>query len=408
MLTPQSTEGVIIATTLLTVVTGWLVAYYAIPVIVKMARAKNLVDTPDDERKLHSKSIPSLGGVAILSGFLISYSLWVGWWLPPYYPYMVAALIILFSAGIKDDIMVISPWKKSLLQIAAAATIVIGGNIRLLHFDGFLGVHDGAPDMLAATLTIFAIVIIINAYNLIDGIDGLAGSMGMIGALFFGTWFFMNGYMADALLAVALVGALAGFLVYNRYPARIFMGDTGSMTIGLVMAVMAFRMINLNPQAPVITLETPTVFAFSLMIVPMFDTFRIIIIRLAHKLSPLRADKRHMHHCLIRFGYSHRGICRVLIAASVIIAGTSYFINHLEIHLYALILLVMGVLIAPSAWLLKRITKRFMTPKKSRHIEADPITTLIDSCIHGLENRSETEAENTGHLKIEHQNRQQE
>lgn len=296
MLTPQTTEGIIIASTLLTVVTGWLVAYYAIPVIVRMARAKNLVDKPDDDRKLHSKSIPSLGGVAILSGFLISYSLWVGWWLPSYYPYMVAALIIMFSAGIKDDIMVISPWKKTVLQIAAAAALVIGGNISLLHFDGFLGVHDGAPEVLASAITIFAIVIIINAYNLIDGVDGLAGSMGIVGALFFGTWFLLNGYIADVLLAVALIG----FLMHNRHPASIFMGDTGSMTIGLVMAVLAFRMISLNPQATVLPLETPTVFAFSLMIVPMFDTFRIIIVRLANKVSPLRADKRHLHHCLMR------------------------------------------------------------------------------------------------------------
>jgi len=384
-------ENFAIALLILATLTAMLVTVFAIPVTIRVARAKDLVDEPDKTRKLHTKSIPNLGGVAIFAGLLIGYSTWIGDVVPPYFPYLVTALVILFAVGIKDDIMVISPRKKTLAQIGASAILVIGGNVRLLHFDGFLGIHDGVPEVLAVVATIFAFMIIINAYNLVDGIDGLAASMGIVSALLFGTWFFVNGYMADAILAGAFVGALSGFLLYNKHPASIFMGDTGSLTIGLIMAMMAFRLIGLNPEATVMQLDTPTVFAFSLMIVPMFDTFRIIIVRVLNKKSPMAADKRHLHHCLMNFGFGHRGICRVLVISSLAIAAVSYSINHIDIHLYGFLVVAMGALIAPVAWLGKRIVRKLRAPKTCALINSDAVEVLLHSCMHGLENGAKLE-----------------
>lgn len=350
----------------LAIVTGTIGTAYAIPVIISVAKQKGLIDVPDTERKIHRGKIPTLGGIAMFAGFLISYSIWVGTTIPAYYPFLVAALMILFFIGIKDDILVISPRKKFLAQVGASALVVIGGNVRITHFDGFLGLHDGVPEVLAILATIFAFLIIINAFNLIDGIDGLAGGVTLLGAIFFGIWFFANGYQAEAILAAALAGTSIGFLIYNHHPAKIFMGDTGSLTTGMIMSVLAFRLIALAPESSAIPLQTPTVFAFSLMIIPMFDTFRVIMIRVLNGRAPFSADSRHLHHCLLRFGYNHKEICILLGTAAIIIMVTSYFINHLDVHLYGLIIMVMATAVMPLGWLIKRIVRKEYINKRSK------------------------------------------
>ncbi len=368
---------------LLTALTGLLVVVVSIPVIISVARLKNLVDLPDNGRKIHRIQIPSLGGIGLFIGLIISYSLWQGSSTATFFPYLMTALIILFAIGVKDDILVAAPLKKFYAQVAASAIVVVGGSMWIPNFDGFLGLHDGLPPVLAIIATIFAFVIIINAFNLIDGVDGLASSVTIVGATFFAIWFFANGFQNEALLAASLAGVLAGFLVYNAPPAKIFMGDTGSLTIGLVMAVLAFRLIGLNAEASVIQMQTPTIFAFSLMIMPMFDTFRIIIIRMIERKSPLYADGRHLHHCLLSYGYGHKGVCKVMVVASLIIITTSFFINHLEVHLYGLVIMVMAFLAVPTAWLYKRILYKQTSKVSSKKSFYDDV---VRSCMLGDQN----------------------
>ncbi len=376
---------------ILTAITGMVVVAVSIPVIIAVARSKNLVDLPDNGRKIHLIQIPSLGGVGLFIGLMFSYPLWQDSSTSTFFPYLVAALILLFAVGVKDDILVIAPMKKFYAQVIASAIVVIGGKMWIPNFDGFLGLHDGLPPVLAIIATIFAFVIIINAFNLIDGVDGLASYVTIIGATFFAAWFFINGFQHEALLAAALLGTLVGFLFYNNSPAKIFMGDTGSLTIGLVMAVLAFRLIGLNADAAVLPMKTPTVFAFSLMIMPMFDTFRIIIIRLIKRQHPLTADSRHIHHCLFGFGFAHRGTCAVMIIASLIIIAISYFINHLEIHLYGLLIMTMAFLTVPLALLYKRATIRLAGKQKSKVIPKNlSYKEAIQACINGNNDVSAT------------------
>jgi UDP-GlcNAc:undecaprenyl-phosphate/decaprenyl-phosphate GlcNAc-1-phosphate transferase len=350
---------------LLAFATSVVITAYDIPVIISLARSKKLVDEPDNLRKLHGRPVPSLGGIAIFVGIIISFSLFMGSNMPAFYPFLVASSVLLLTVGVKDDIVAMRAFRKFLAQLLAASIVVIGGNLRLTSLDGFLGLSS-VPDGVAILWTILAIVFIINAFNLIDGIDGLAAILALVGALFFGIWFFINGHIGEAILAAALLGALLGFLRYNLYPARIFMGDTGSLVIGLILAVMAFRMIELNAVSLVYTFNSPTVFAISLMIIPLSDTFRIILVRLIKRKSPFLPDRNHIHHRLIKLGFGHRNICRFLVIVNIIIIALTISLNQLDIHFSYFLLFITAALILPSASVLKRMQKSIQISLRQR------------------------------------------
>jgi UDP-GlcNAc:undecaprenyl-phosphate/decaprenyl-phosphate GlcNAc-1-phosphate transferase len=353
---------------LLAFATSAVITAYDIPVIISLARSKKLVDEPDNHRKLHNHPIPSLGGIAIFVGIIISFSLWMGGNMPVFYPFLVAGSVLLLTVGVRDDILAMNVNKKFLAQFLAASAVVIGGNLRLYYLDGFLGLNS-VPEAVAIGWTILAIVFIINAWNLIDGVDGLAGTLALVGAFFFGVWFFINGHIGEAILAASLAGALLGFLYYNMAPARIFMGDTGSLVIGLIMAVMAFRLIELNAVSTVFTFESPTVFAVSLLIIPVFDALRLILVRLLKRRSPFLPDRNHIHHRLIGLGFGHRNICRFLVLTNIVIIVFAASLQHTEIHLYYFSILAMAAMILPSAFILKRLQYRIQVKLKKRTIK---------------------------------------
>jgi UDP-GlcNAc:undecaprenyl-phosphate/decaprenyl-phosphate GlcNAc-1-phosphate transferase len=336
--------------------TSAVITAYDIPVIISLARSKKLVDEPDNIRKLHHRPVPSLGGIAIFVGIIISFSLWMGSNMPAFYPFLVAGSVLLLTVGVRDDIVALRASKKFLAQLLAATMVVVGGNLRLYGLDGFLGLSY-VPEGIAILWTVLAIVFIINAFNLIDGVDGLAGTLALVGAFFFGVWFAVNGHIGEAILAASLCGALLGFLRYNIYPARIFMGDTGSLVIGLILAVMAFRLIELNAVSAVFTFKSPTVFAGSLLIIPIFDTLRVMFVRLMMRRSPFLPDRNHLHHRLILLGFGHRNICRFLVYASIIIIALTVLLSQSEIHIYYFSLIIMAAVVLPLASMLKRLQK---------------------------------------------------
>ena len=353
---------------LLTFATSAVITAYDIPIIISLARSKKLVDVPDNQRKLHHRPVPALGGIAIFVGIIISFSLWMGGNMPTFYPFLVAGSVLLLSVGVRDDILAMNAGRKFLAQFLAASAVVFGGNLRLYSLDGFLGLTS-VPEPVAIGWTILAIVFIINAYNLIDGVDGLAGTLALIGSACFGVWFFINGHIGEAILAASLSGALLGFLYYNMSPARIFMGDTGSLVIGLILAVMAFRLIELNANSKVFSLNFPTVFAISLLIIPIFDTMRVIVVRLIKRKSPFLADRNHIHHRMIDLGFGHRNICRFLVLANIVIIAFATFLNQFEIHLHFFSILALAALILPSAFVLKRLQYRIQIKLKLKSIQ---------------------------------------
>src|SRR4029453_16934176 len=178
--------------------------------------------------KIHHSPIPSLGGLGIFAGFVMASLLTISFGGAPEFQYFIAAALVIFFLGLKDDILVISPIKKFIGQVLAAFLIVYKGGIQIKSMYGFLGIHE-LPEMFSLLLTYLTIIVIINSFNLIDGIDGLAGSLGLMAAAIFGFYFLKVNNLPYAVLAFALAGSLIAFLIFNFQPAKIFMGDSGSM-----------------------------------------------------------------------------------------------------------------------------------------------------------------------------------
>ena len=288
---------------------GLILMLIATPVAIKVAKIKHLVDVPDRKRKVHAVSIPTIGGVAIFACFLVTFCLFA-----PVtdiltgneFRYIMACLIILFYVGLKDDITGLSALKKLIIHLLVGYVLVYLANIRIVSMDGIFGIYD-LPDLVSYGLSIFVYIVIINSMNLIDGIDGLAAGIGCLGAALFAFYFWQCGDWFWTTLAVALSGSLMGFLVFNFSPARIFMGDSGSLVIGFVMAVLAIKMINYPslPEGEYLTGISKPILAMSILAYPLMDTIRVFAIRALKGTSPFSPDKNHVHHILITGKGSH-------------------------------------------------------------------------------------------------------
>jgi UDP-GlcNAc:undecaprenyl-phosphate/decaprenyl-phosphate GlcNAc-1-phosphate transferase len=278
----------------------------AIPVIIKISRLKNLMADPG-ERSSHVTKTPTLGGVAIFASTLISYFLWENPDEGQIIHLSISAIVILFFLGVKDDILVLSPKKKMFVQVAVSGLVIILADLRIENLFGIFGVNE-IPYILSLPLTVFIFIALINAINLIDGIDGLAGGIGMIAGGMFGLWFYLNGHYALACLAASMSGSLVGFLRFNySKTSKIFMGDTGSLIVGFLLTMFALKFIQLNIEYrfnPNASFSAP-ILAIVVLIVPIFDTLRVFIVRLKDKKSPFVGDRNHLHHILIDSGLSH-------------------------------------------------------------------------------------------------------
>lgn len=327
--------------------TAFFVVMIATPSLIKVAKLKHLVDEPGEERKLHQRSIPTIGGIIIFSAIIFSYSLWfpdIGENLHGSireFKYIIASLIILFFVGVKDDIIGTAPVKKLMAHVVVAFILVMMGEVQIKGMHGLFGITD-IPEWGRIFLSVFVYIVIVNAFNLIDGVDGLAAGIGFICSASFGTWFILTGNAPLALLAFILAGALSGFLFFNFSPAKIFMGDSGSLTIGCVISVLAIKMIEtpassipkelLGHSVPVLTM--------AIMVYPLIDTLRIFVVRAKNGQSPFSADKNHLHHRLIKLGLSHAGTVTFLYLYNILVivaaAGFGFFFNHTLAFLFSL------------------------------------------------------------------------
>lgn len=303
---------------ILSFITSFTLTYFAIPPIINIARAKNLCDEPG-ERRSHTASTPSLGGIAIFAGLLFSIIMWTPFNVFGDLQYILCAFIILFLVGAKDDIAPVSARKKLVAQFMAAIILVFKSNIVITSLYGVFGITE-LYAWASILLSIFTILVIINAFNLIDGINGLSGSIGTLISITLGTWFLLMERMDMAIIAYALAGAIIAFLKYNFTPAKIFMGDTGALIIGLTCSILIIEFIELHqtaPNSPYAFSAVPAV-AVGIMILPLFDTLRVFIVRAARGKSPLSPDRSHIHHLLLDFGLSHMQATGVLVFVNIL------------------------------------------------------------------------------------------
>ncbi|MFN9798494.1 MAG: MraY family glycosyltransferase, partial [Bacteroidota bacterium] len=275
----------------------------------------------------------TMGGILIFAGTIIAYCLWFPskseWQFGQNYrlldalnefKYLVACMFILFFMGLKDDIIGVSPSKKLFIHLFVGMILVLMADIRLTEFWGLLGIEEISYPM-SIGLSLFVYIVIVNALNLIDGVDGLAAGIGLIASMTFAYWFYRTGDYPLALLAVGLGGSLMGFLLFNFQPARIFMGDSGSLIIGVVIYVLTMKMIEFPSQRMSHTMMSVSkpVLAMAILAYPLIDTLRVFIIRAVQGRSPFSADKNHIHHKLLSLGLTHRQVSLVLYAYTVFI-----------------------------------------------------------------------------------------
>jgi UDP-GlcNAc:undecaprenyl-phosphate GlcNAc-1-phosphate transferase len=308
---------------LLTASVAFIISFLAIPVVLQIAEQKRLYDVPD-ERKVHAQAVASLGGVGIFGGFLLASLLSIQGYLNPEFQYFFAAALVIFFLGLKDDLVVLSASKKIIGQIIAASILIHLGNIRINSMHGLFG-FDQLPEAFELALSYLTIIVVINSFNLIDGIDGLAGSLGILTMLVFGTYFFAIGYQAYALLAFAMAGSLVAFLIFNHPPAKIFMGDSGSLMIGLINAILVVKFINVaSDPAIAIPLESSVAIGVAILIIPLLDTLRVFSIRIFNGRSPFTPDRNHIHHLLLSRGLSHAGVTLTCVSANITFIVLAY------------------------------------------------------------------------------------
>ncbi len=326
---------------LLTASVSFIISFLAVPVVLQIAEQKKLYDVPD-ERKVHALPVPSLGGVGIFGGFLLASLLSIQGYANPEFQYFFAAALVIFFLGLKDDLLVLSASKKFIGQVIAASILIHLGGIRLDSMHGLFG-FDKVSEGFGLALSYLTVIVVINSFNLIDGVDGLASSLGVFTTLIFGSYFFIIGEQSYALLAFAMAGSLMAFLIFNHHPAKIFMGDSGSLMIGLVNAILVIKFINVAHQ-PYVTfpIDSAAAVGFSILIVPLLDTLRVFSIRIYNGNSPFTPDRNHVHHLLLEKGFGHRAITFICLSVNAGFVALAYFGRNLGPTSLLLIMLTLS------------------------------------------------------------------
>jgi UDP-GlcNAc:undecaprenyl-phosphate GlcNAc-1-phosphate transferase len=318
---------------------AFFITFFAIPLVIKVAKDKKLFDEPD-ERKVHKTVIPTLGGLGIFAGFILGMLMGVPKGITIELQYFTAAFVVIFFLGLKDDILIISASKKFIGQLIAAGIVIKFGGVLLNNMHGFLGIYE-IPYFASLILTFFTIIVITNSFNLIDGVDGLAAGLGLLTTLVFGIYFFYVREVGYAVMAFSLAGSIASFLIYNFSPAKIFMGDTGSLLLGIVNSILVIKFINIaaNPNT-ILSISSSPALGFAILMIPLFDTMRVFGLRILDRRSPFSPDRNHVHHFLLDLGFNHKKITLICMLVNIGFIIMAYLLRDLGTTIVLGILLV--------------------------------------------------------------------
>lgn len=332
-------------------------AYYVYPTIIYLSHIKNLSQAPNT-RSSHTVKTPVLGGVGIFIGFLLSAAM--GFFL--LHPNLnlltfIAVFLgccMLFIVGLKDDILPIRALVKLMAQIGVSCFIICITKNEIASLQGLFGIYE-MPSIMVGILTVFVYVVIINGFNLIDGIDGLAGLQSIMLSSMFGIYFAINNLFTITLLACCLLGALIAFLYFNFSKRRkIFMGDSGSIFVGFLMAFFTVFALKMTEENTVLYIKNSAVVIMSMLSYPLIDTLRVFSIRMYNRCSPFAPDRNHLHHVLIDLGIRHRNASIGINLYTLTVTGLALSLNFLEINTH---FIIMTLIVITSVGILLLISR---------------------------------------------------
>jgi UDP-GlcNAc:undecaprenyl-phosphate GlcNAc-1-phosphate transferase len=339
-------------------VAAFLIAWFSIPSIISTSRQKGLLYDAND-RSSHTGSVPALGGIAIFAAIGIASLLFIHFSTVKGMQYVLAGIIIVFLIGIKDDVSGLSAWIKLGGQIIACLAVILPGNLVLTSLHGFLTVGDIGPEF-GTLLTLFVMIVIINSFNLIDGIDGLAGGISILVFITYGAWFYLSGNYEVAIISAAGASALAAFLYFNVFGRgnKIFMGDGGALVLGFIIAffTILFNELNKDPQIPWHVYSAPSV-SMGILVIPLYDTIRVFVMRALKGQSPFTPDRSHVHHILIDIGLTHRRAAVVLILFNAFCIGLAFALSAMHISVIKMLTILL-VLCFASGEILHQVMLR--------------------------------------------------
>jgi UDP-GlcNAc:undecaprenyl-phosphate GlcNAc-1-phosphate transferase len=337
---------------------AFLISFLLFPVIIKIFQQLKWFDAPGTH-KIHSDFVPSMGGVAVLTGASLALLMalplnqWIG------LRYFFISVALMFLIGLRDDVLALTPRQKLFSQFLPVFVLVLLDNAKLVSLYDLM--PRAFPGSITYFVSLFTVIIITNAYNLIDGIDGLAGTVGILALIFFGTWFYLAGQPFLSLIALCFAGSLVAFLFFNWQPSSIFMGDTGALTVGLILSYFSIRFINLNFELPsgheakfAASIST----AICVLIIPVFDTLRVIILRLRSMQSPFHADRNHLHHRLLALGLPHSGAVKYIAGINVFFISLALLMkNQNDLILLPIILAICLLISFTLKWRQRSLSK---------------------------------------------------
>lgn len=278
--------------------TALFMALIMVPALRRWAIEKRQFDIPDG-RKVHVRPKPRLGGVAIFIAFL--FAMLVFDEMGQQVKGILAGSLIMFATGLVDDLYGISAKKKFLGEIFGCLVTIFVGHLYITNLGNLFGTGNIVmPEWVGIPFTVFAIVGVVNALNLLDGLDGLAGGFTAVALGAFVLLGYLDGNVAVVSISAALVGGVFGFLRFNVYPARIFMGDAGSLTVGFVLGFLAVALTQVSGST------VQPVVPFIILGLPIIDTVRVMSERLIKRGNPFAPDRSHVHHRFLDLGFHHR------------------------------------------------------------------------------------------------------
>lgn len=298
---------------------GWI----AMPIVIRIAKAKGFVVRPN-KRMSHTGEVPNIGGLNICFSFILTY-LFFEFEQMNHNQFFMIGLFAIMVIGFIDDILVLTPLAKLLGETLAGIALIGFADIRITHLHGIFGINE-IGIIPSYIISLFILIAIINAVNLIDGIDGLASGLGILYCLFFAIYFGLVGEAGWSFIGIGMIGSLAVFFIYNVFGNRekIFMGDSGSLLLGYLLTAFVFRFCEINALGSIpaqFHMSASPAVAICVLTVPIFDTIRVSITRIKKGRSPFQPDKNHIHHLLLRTGLNHiQTTCILLLVSLLFIA----------------------------------------------------------------------------------------